>query len=230
MGYSITVSDIQELEYDAADSLWKLQGKNTTSSISTAIKYDSRDTTFNPQEGSEHRVGIQYAGLGGNIGFTKVSLETGWYIPGFWKFIYFLHGKSGFLWRNTGGDLPDYERFYLGGINSLRGFDWEDLSPTTTNFWGYESEIGGTKFVQFNFELRFPLFGNAGIIGLLFFDTGDLYDTGDPIRLGSLRKSAGFGFRWNSPMGPIRIEYGKVIHPKEGESSGGFEFSMGSAF
>ena len=230
LGYSITVSDIQELEYDAADSLWKLQGKNTTSSISTAVKYDSRDTTFNPQEGSEHSVGIQYAGLGGNIGFTKVSLETGWYIPGFWKFIYFLHGKSGFLWRNTGGDLPDYERFYLGGINSLRGFDWEDLSPTTTNYWGYESEIGGTKFVQFNFELRFPLFGNAGIIGLLFFDTGDLYDTGETIRLGSLRKSAGFGFRWNSPMGPIRIEYGKVIHPKEGESSGGFEFSMGSAF
>ena len=229
-GYSFSISDIQDLEYDAADSLWELQGKNTTSSVSIGIKYDSRDSTFNPQEGAENGAKIQYAGLGGNIGFTKVSLETGWYIPGFWKVIYFLHGKSGFVWRNTGGDLPDYERFYLGGINSLRGFDWEDLSPKTTNSFGQESEIGGNKFVQFNFELRFPLFGNAGIIGLLFFDTGDLYDNGEPIRLGSLRKSAGFGFRWNSPMGPIRIEYGKVIHPKEGESSGGFEFSMGSAF
>ncbi|MBL0700596.1 MAG: outer membrane protein assembly factor BamA [Desulfosarcina sp.] len=229
-GYSLSFVDIQDLDHDASDSLWDLQGENTTSSVTIGIKYDSRDSTFNPQEGSEHGAKIQYAGLGGNIGFTKVSLETGWYIPGFWKVIYFLHGKSGFVWRNTGGDLPDYERFYLGGINSLRGFDWEDLSPKTTNSWGYESEIGGTKFVQFNFELRFPLFGNAGIIGLLFFDTGDLYDTGEPIRLGSLRKSAGFGFRWNSPMGPIRIEYGKVIHSKEGESSGGFEFSMGSAF
>ncbi len=230
IGYTFSIADIQELEYDAADSLWKLRGKNTTSSVSVGLKYDSRDGTFNPQEGSEHSAVIQYAGLGGNIGFTKVSLETGWYIPGFWKFIYFLHGKSGFIWRNTGGDLPDYERFYLGGINSLRGFDWEDLSPKTTNFWGYESEIGGNKFVQFNFELRFPLFSNAGMIGLLFLDMGDVYDNGDTIRLGSLRKSVGFGFRWNSPMGPIRIEYGKVIHPKKGESNGGFEFSMGSAF
>lgn len=229
-GYSCSIIDIQDVEFDAADSLWELEGKNTTSSISTGIKYDSRDAIFNPQEGSEHSVGIQYAGLGGNIGFTKVNLETGWYFPGFWKTIYFLHGKSGFLWRNTEKDLPDYERFYLGGINSLRGFDWEDLSPKTTNRWGYESEIGGVKFVQFNFELRFPLLSNAGMIGVLFFDTGDLYDTGEPVRLGSLRKSAGIGFRWNSPMGPIRLEYGKVIHPKEGESSGGFEFSMGSAF
>ena len=229
-GYSFNIADIKDLEYDAADSLWDLEGKNTTSSINAGIRYDSRDRTFNPQEGSEHSINIEYAGLGGNIGFTKVNLETGWYIPGFWKFIYFLHGKSGFLWRNTGGDLPDYERFYLGGINSLRGFDWEDLSPKSTNVWGFESEIGGVKFVQFNCELRFPLFGNAGMIGLLFFDTGDLYDTGEPVRLGSLRKSAGVGFRWNSPMGPIRVEYGKVIHPKEGESSGGFEFSMGSAF
>ena len=229
-GYAFSIADIQDLEYDAADSLWELEGENTTSSIITGIQYDSRDSTFNPQEGSEHSVSIQYAGLGGNIGFTKVNLETGWYIPGFWKFMYFLHGKAGFLWRNTGGDLPDYERFYLGGINSLRGFDWEDLSPKTTNVWGIESEIGGVKFVQFNFELRCPLFGNAGMIGLLFFDTGDLYDTGEPVRLGNLRESAGIGFRWNSPMGPIRVEYGKVLDPQEGESSGGFEFSMGSAF
>ena len=229
--YALDISDLSNFDYDVSDSTIELEGKNVSSSITTGLHYDSRDKTFNPTEGAEHTVSLQYAGLGGTIGFTKVRVETGWYFPLFWEFTGFLHGKTGFVWRNSGGDLPDYNKFFLGGINSLRGFDWEDLAPTEINRYGYEAHLGGNKFVQFNVECIFPVLKNAGLVGLVFFDTGDVYGEGESIKMSHLRESVGFGVRWFSPMGPIRLENGFILNPKEGERGGGhWEFTMGSAF
>jgi len=121
--YGYDRADIHDIQVDAADSIKDLEGINITSSITTSITYDSRDRLFNPTEGSEHRLSYQYAGLGGNIGFSKILAETGWYLPLFWDMVNFLHGKTGYVTENSGLMLPDYERFYLGGMNSLRGFD-----------------------------------------------------------------------------------------------------------
>ena len=111
------------------------------------------------------------------------------------------------------------------------GFEWQDLAPTEINSAGQLAYVGGDKYVQFNAELRFPLIEEAGVIGLVFFDTGEVYAQDEPVEFGQLRKSAGFGFRWFSPMGPIRLENAYILDPKEGESSGGkWEFSMGGAF
>jgi outer membrane protein insertion porin family len=181
--------------------------------------------------GSTHSVTLQYAGLGGDIGFTKTVLETGWYHPLFWKFTGFAHGKTGFVWGHDGKILPDYEKFYLGGINSLRGFDYTDLSPVETNSLGLESYVGGEKYVQVNLEILFPLLEDAGLVGVVFFDTGDLYADYEDIDLGNLRESAGLGIRWFSPLGPIRLEYGHILDPIPGRGEGGrWEFAMGSAF
>ncbi len=76
-----------------------------------------------------------------------------------------------------------------------------------------------------------PLIKKAGLVGVIFYDTGDVYDTGENIDLGTMRKSAGYGFRWYSPMGPMRLENGYILDPEEGESKGGrWEFTMGAAF
>lgn len=225
--YTFEVVDVDEFDWNASTSILALEGSNTASKVSIGLSYDSRNRYINTQRGSRHKLTIQYAGLGGDVGFTKFTGETGWYIPLVWETVGFLHGKSGYVVKNSGGILPDYERFYLGGMNSLRGFDWQDISPKDE----YGFAIGGDKFVQFNFEIRFPLVKSAGLVGVLFFDAGDVYDNGESIELGNLRKSTGFGVRWNSPMGPIRIENGFIIHPEEGERSGGhWEFAMGSAF
>ena len=233
LGYNYDTTEIESINtYYASDSIMDMLGATiTTSSISTSLGYDSRDRTFNPTEGSEHRITVQYAGLGGEVGFTKYTAETGWYVPLFKSTVGFVHGKTGLVHRNSGKILPDYERFFLGGINSLRGFDWEDISPKEVNKYGYETEVGGNKFVQFNFEYLVPLIKEAGIIGLIFYDTGDVYDEGENVDLGDLRKSVGYGVRWYSPMGPIRIEYGYILNPEEGEKTGGrWEFTMGEAF
>jgi outer membrane protein insertion porin family len=231
LNYAYDSADIRDVTYDAADSVKDLEGMNITSSVTTALKYDSRDRVFNPTEGSDHSISLEYAGLGGNIGFTKYLIETGRYFPLFWETVGFLHGRAGYVTENSGKRLPDYEKFYLGGINSLRGFEWEDLAPLEKNSDGSYSEVGGEKFVQFNVECLFPLAKEAGVMGVIFFDTGDVYSDAEDVDLGNLRESVGAGIRWYSPIGPIRVEYGYVLDPAQGEdNTGKWEFTMGAAF
>jgi outer membrane protein insertion porin family len=227
--YAYEVADIKNIDEEAAREIKDLEGENKTSSATVGLRYDSRNKTFLPTEGQDHSLSVEYAGgpLGGDIGFIKFVGDTGWYFPLFWETVGFLHGKGGYVADNKGGKLPDYERFYLGGINSLRGFDFREISTKDSD----GEEIGGDKFVQFNAEFIFPLIENAGLAGVAFFDAGNVYGERDNIDLTDLRKSAGLGIRWQSPLGPIRVEYGYVLDPEEGEGKGGkFEFAMGSSF
>lgn len=225
--YTYDIADITNVEEDAADSIKRDAGENIKSSVTTRVNYDSRNDLFHPTKGSTHSVSYEFAGLGGTVGFNKIIGETGWYFPLIWKTVGVLHGKAGYVRQLQGMDLPDYEKFYMAGIDALRGFDRGDLSPRDDN----GSEVGGTKFVQANTEIRFPLVPQAGVYGVVFFDTGDIYGDGEDLALDNLRESAGCGIRWLSPMGPIRLEYGWILDPKPTDNTtGGWEFSMASAF
>jgi outer membrane protein insertion porin family len=150
-----------------------------------------------------------------------------------------IHFKTGVVNQNSNMTLPDYEKFYLGGINSLRGFAWRDVhlwskpvdddnNPKTPPV---RVAIGGGAMVQANLECIFPVAKSAGILGVIFFDTGNVFNNFSDIRLNDLRRTAGLGIRWNSPMGPIRVAYGFVLDPKPEDSGRGrFEFTMGTAF
>lgn len=228
--YVYEESDYQDIDEEASEYVKQLEGQNTTSKVIGKLSYDSRDKAINASEGSDHSLTAIYAGgpLRGDIGFSKYLAETGWYFPLFWGTVGFLHGETGYVRQNGDQLLPEEERFFLGGINTLRGFEWKDVSPEDPET-GYK--YGGNKFVQFNVEFIYPLFKKAGLNGVLFYDTGNAFDNGEGIDFGNLRKSAGFGFRWQSPIGPIRIERGYILDPKEDENGGGrWEFTMGSAF
>lgn len=226
-GYTFEVADIQNVTDEASRSIKELEGNNTLSSILTGLRWDSRDKLFNATEGSVHSISLEYAGLGGDLTFTKYVAETGWYIPLLWDVVGFVHGKAGYVEQNSGGILPDYEKFYLGGINSMRGFEWQGISLKDED----GADIGGEKMVLFNVEILIPLIKKAGLMGVLFYDTGNVYSKDDDWDLGTLRESIGFGFRWYSPIGPIRIENGYIIDPQPGEDTNGrWEFSMGSQF
>jgi outer membrane protein insertion porin family len=219
--YNYDDSYIDNIDQDAVDYI--SEGSYTESSVSVSMAYDSRNKVFNPTEGASHRATLQYAGIGGNVGFTKLTAESGLYFPLFWSTVGFLHGESGYVWENK--YLPDYDRFYLGGINSLRGFDWRDVSPEDANGYKY----GGDRYVQFNVEYLFPIIKDAGFMGLLFYDTGNAWD-GGAIDLGDLRETAGYGIRWYSPMGPLRLEHGTILDPRPGDGNGRWEFSVGGFF
>ena len=225
--YNYDLADIHNVEDDASNTIKRDAGENIKSSITARFRYDSRDNLFHPTGGSMHSLSYEFAGLGGNVGFNKIIGETGWYFPLLWQTIGVLHAKSGYAKEIEGKTLPDYEKFYMVGIDALRGFERDDLSPRDKD----GNEIGGNKFVQFNAEVRFPLVPQAGVYGVTFFDTGDIWSEDEDVDLANLRESAGLGVRWLSPMGPVRLEYGWILDPKETDAaSGNWEFSMASAF
>jgi outer membrane protein insertion porin family len=228
LAYTYDVADVQDIDDDAAKSIKELEGKNVTSSVTGTLRYDSRDRVFNPTQGTDDSISVEYAGLGGDIAFIKVTGDAGVYFPLGFGITGFLHGRGGQVEDRPGeGILPDYERFYLGGMHSLRGFKYEDIHAVDED----GAEIGGNKFIQFNAEIIFPLLKDAGVMGVVFYDTGNVYGENDDFDLGSLRKSAGFGIRWYSPMGPIRLENGYILDPEEGEDRNGrWEFTMGTVF
>jgi len=229
--YNYEVAEIDNIDEDASDSIKELSGTNVTSSVTGKIQYDSRDKVFNPTEGQDHSLSVEYAGLGGDVGFTKTIAETGFYVPLVLQTVGFLHARAGHVAENSSGFLPDYEKFRLGGINSLRGFEWEDLAPQELNSAGELKPVGGDTFVQFNVELIFPLVKEAGVMGVVFFDTGNVYGEDDDFDISEMRESAGGGVRWYSPIGPLRLEYGYVLDPEEDRGEGGkWEFSVGAAF
>ena len=236
VSYNYDRADIEIDDPDEAASMIKdMEGENVGHTITAILRRDSRDRIFNPTEGSNNSIMVKHAGtpMGGDIGFTKYVADSGWYIPLFWDTVGFLHGRIGYIGDGLQDDpddykMPDWERFYLGGMSSVRGYDWRDISPRDPKTG---DEIGGNKMVQFNVEFIFPLVKDAGLMGVLFYDAGNAYDNREDINLGDLRRSAGYGFRWYSPMGPIRLEYGYILDDKEGKKGEGrFEFTMGTAF
>jgi len=207
-------------------------GSFLTSSIKPYIVYDSRNDIFLPTEGFKHQFSVEYAGefLGGEIDYTKYLAETGVYFPIFWKFTGALHAEGGYLDDRSGDSINiDYAMFYLGGMNSIRGFDKFDISGMRS---GDTKERGGEKYVQFNAEITFPLTEKYKLAGVFFYDRGDVYRTSEDFDFGDQFSSIGTGIRWNSPLGPLRIEYGWVIDGKNIKDTGDgeFAFSVGASF
>jgi outer membrane protein insertion porin family len=226
LSYNYDVTDIRNVEDTAAESIKRDEGRHFKSSISPMVRYDSRDSTFNAKEGSVHSIEYEFAGLGGDVGFNKVIGETGWYFPLGWKLVGLAHGRAGYVNKLPNWDLPDYEKFYLGGMNTVRGADRDDLAPKENG-----SPVGGEKFVQTNFEVKIPLLEEAGVYGIIFLDSGAVFAQDESWDFNRIVPTAGPEIRWLSPIGPIRLAYGRYINPKsDDKSSGGFEFSMASAF
>ena len=229
LSYVYDLANISNISSDAARSIEDLKGENLKSSITSKLHYDSRDNSFVPTQGSSHTLSYEFAGIGGDIGFMKYIAETAYYLPLFWEFVLAPHAKGGYVNKTKDKTLPDYEKFYLGGIGSLRGFERDDLAPRDSD----DNSIGGDKFIQFNLDLTFPIIKDQGMFGSLFFDTGRVYGDNEKIEFdpGDLRQSAGLGIRWMSPMGPIRLEYGFILDKEDSDHGpGNWEFSMASAF
>lgn len=217
------VFDIDEF---ASDEIKDLEGNHLANSVYTAIVRDSTNRSFNPTKGTLNRLSLEYSGgiLGGDDNFIKLGYEFAYHQRLVWKFIFNFHFESGILFENSGEDIPDFERYYLGGLNSVRGYDYRDISCYDDE----GNEIGGYKTYFTNVEITFPIKEDMGLIGLIFFDAGNVWDKNEMFDA-DLYKSVGAGIRWNSPMGPLRLEYGYPLDDLK-DNKGKFEFSVGTFF
>ena len=227
--YLYEENTITNVAWDASWQIREMRGLSTTSAVKVALQRDNRNQVFNPTQGSNSSVSVEHAGgpLGGSNNFTRYIVDSGTFISlGFWDVVFFARGQAGLVVKGPNGKLPAYEKFYLGGINTLRGFDWGSVSPKDP-LTG--DSIGGEKMAMANMELIFPLFKSIGLLGVVFLDQGNVWGKHDFMDLTDVKRSVGGGIRYYSPFGPLRLEYGRVIHPEDDEFDN-WEFTVGTFF
>ncbi len=222
--YNFEDAEILNVTEDASTIIKEQEGTWTTSSITPSLVRNTLDNYLDPSRGSRNSIYVTYAGLGGTNYFLKGEIDSAWYFP-LKSTTFMLRGRFGYGVGLQGKELPLYERFYVGGIYTVRGLDWGDAGPKD-EVTG--DPIGGTEELIFNVEYIFPILSELRLKGVVFFDAGNSYESFK--NFGELRYTTGTGIRWISPMGPIRIEWGYNIDKKLGENSSKFEFTFGSFF
>jgi outer membrane protein insertion porin family len=227
--YEFDDADIFNIKDGAGQALLEMEGKNVTSSVTLGIKRDSTDRPWNASKGSINSLAYTFAGgfMGGDVYFDRYDARSSWYFPLPWKTVFLAQGHWGYMSPRSGGKLPIYQKYRLGGINTIRGFDYLTISPKDPKT---RDSIGGVKMMYYNFEYRFPLLKQQGVVGIVFFDAGNVYTEDDSYSFSEIKKSSGVGIRWYSPLGPLRVEYGKNLDPKDDEKSGNWEFTVGGFF
>ena len=220
--YRFEELDISDLEPGAADLLEEQEGASLTSSITPRVVWDSRNSRFNPSQGSLNSFEVEVAGLGGDNRFYKLIGESSWYYPLPYGLTGFVKGRFGIGAGYAGEDLPASERFFLGGPTSVRGFGFRDIGPQDLD----GNPLGGTSMVQFNLEIGRSF---SRILRLVaFMDVGNVYAEEEQFDLGELRRSVGFGVRFITPVGPVRMDWGFKLDRRPGERLVELGFLLGA--
>ncbi len=121
-------------------------------------------------------------------------------------------------------ELPIVERFFLGGSTTVRGYAQDTLGPKGSD----GNPTGGNAFLMENLELRTSL--GRGIGSVVFVDGGNVWQKVNEMGFTDLKFTTGLGLRYDTPVGPIRVDYGVKLQREKGESSGELHFSIGHAF
>lgn len=226
-----------------------------TSSLSLGMFYDSRDNPFFPTKGQFHSARVEFADdvvTQSETEFMKYDFETRWYFPLFWQFVLRLNGQLGYITNiDPSKAVPLQERYLVGGPNTVRGFQRFSLGPTRTvasdsgdpGTRGSEFRIGGDRQLLLTAEVEFPILTAINLKGVFFADAGNAFGEGQGYTLvpdlfmddengysDALRTSVGLGFRWFSPIGLLRFEWGIPLQRLRIEDPVVFDFSIGNAF
>ncbi len=224
--YRYEEKEIYDVSPFASQDIKDEEGTSTISSITTTLSRYTVDNRLDPTTGGETDVSWEFAGIGGTEKFSKYVLDHRHFWPAFWDVVFSVHGQIGYVHAYSGEEIPLDERFYLGGINTLRGFDTREVGPRDPVTGDY---LGGDKETYFNFELLFPLVKDLGLKGVVFFDVGNAWGE-DEDWFEEWRYSTGAGIRWLSPLGPLRLEWGYNLDPYDWEDNSKFEFMVGRFF
>lgn len=219
----------------------------TTSAVRLSLTFDRRDNRLFPSRGFMHYGSVEFAPglLGGDFKYTRYTAYSRLYFPLPLGFVFKTNATVGYIQQlDANSPLPISELYYVGGINSVRGYYLRSLSPTllvprtnSPDASVLEFNVGGNKQLIVNLEMEFPILEKAGIRGVLFYDMGNAFaanenffqDKQNNVPLG-LFHSVGFGFRWFSPIGPLRFEWGIPLTRRPEDEPILFEFTIGNFF
>ena len=208
----------------------------TKSGLTVSVKWDNTDDYYLPRRGFELSQSIEKSGLGGTANFIKARTNFAKYygLNDFLDFDAILRYKARFYTIIDNGYIPLAEKFYLGGIGSVRGYQAYSLSPTLADATAIDGirRVGGTQTFSNNLELSLPLIPKAKMRLVVFADWGMISDniTENLLTNNISRAGYGAGLEWFSPVGPIQLMFVRPISPKEGDQTSAFEFTMGQRF
>jgi outer membrane protein insertion porin family len=222
--YRLTQDRISDLQGEAAVSLAPERGTRVTSLVSASMARDTRDNLFMPSRGNFSNIASDAAGLGGDSKFVKFTGATSHFVPVWLNHVIGARLQAGYVFGYGGERVPLFERFYLGGPNSVRSFKFREISPVDKD----GVRTGGTSEVLASIEYTIPLPLNFAVA--TFVDVGNVYGFSTEFDPTDVRKAVGFGLRWLSPFGPIRVDYGINVDRRAGENQGAFQFSVGTPF
>lgn len=217
-----------------------------TSAVGFSIEYDTRNDRFAPSRGMVVGGSIEYAGLGGDLNYTKSVLVGKYFRPLFWDVVWRNNLVYGIVRTNNSDPTPFNQLFNLGGPYDLRGYRFDTVGRrrASENYYNYLKanttlsdeqarilsmrQYGGEQQLYYSLELEFPLIAEAKIKGVVFYDVGQAEDQ---ITDDQFFSDIGFGFRWFSPLGPLRFEWGFPLNRDVNfHEPSNFEFSIGNSF
>ena len=208
----------------------------TKSSVTVSLGWDNTDDYYLPREGFVLSQSFEKAGLGAKADFLKARTKFAKYygLNDFVGFDAIFRYKARYNAIINNGYIPLAEKFYMGGIGSVRGYESYSLSPTIKDKNARDGirRIGGTQTFSNNLELSFPLLPKAKMRLVTYLDWGFISDnvTSNLVTNSIARAGYGTGIEWFSPVGPIQLMFSNPIHPKSGDKVAHFEFTMGQRF
>ena len=239
MGYGFSQNnyefgdDFNATYYDATGSYFEEYSK---SGLTISAKWDDTDDYYLPREGFTLSQSFEKTGLGADANYFKSRTSFGKFI-GLEDYVGFdaiFRYKARFNAVIDNGYIPLAEKFYMGGIGSVRGYESYSLSPTVKDNDAIDGfrRVGGTQTFSNNLELSLPLVPKAKMRIVAFVDWGVISDSysNNLLTNNISRAGYGLGLEWFSPVGPIQLMFASPLLEEEGDKTSSFEFTMGQRF
>ena len=216
-----------------------LSCQNYSWMLNVGWAHDTRDNILYPNEGVFQRASLEIGLPGLDLQYYKADYKHSWYEPLTKSLTLMLNGELGYADNYGGKEFPFFKNYYVGGVNSVRGFQTSSIGPYVqpktnqegTSSYGYFE--GGTKRIVGNAEIFFPVPGlkdSSQFRLSAFLDAGNVYSSDQSFTLSDLRYSSGLGVSWYSPFGPLKLVLAKPLNAKEDDKTQFLQFQMGQQF
>jgi outer membrane protein insertion porin family len=227
VSYTIENVDIHNVASNAPTVIQQEAGSRLVSKVGASLAYDTRSGTLLPTNGQRTEIRAEVAGgpFGGESDFYKIELGTAWYFRGFAEgHLLELGARGGVVKQyDDTARVPLFDRWFLGGIDSLRGYRYRQVGPRDPS----GEPLGGNTYWFGSAEYSVPIVEFLRFA--VFYDIGMVYEDAYQLNFGRYNDNYGLGIRLNIPrIGPLRLDYGIPIKSDpQNESNGRFQFSVG---
>ncbi len=200
------------------------------SNLDVSLSYDRRNRTVFAEQGQLHRLSLNWSLPGSDLEFYKLGYDFEYYYPLTDRYVFSVRSEIKYgEGQGSRIDLPFFEKYYAGGIRSVRGYEAYSLGPKDSR----GEPAGGDFKTTATLEIIFPppFVEEPGSTRLSFFiDNGNVFPNTEGFELSELRSSIGVAFLWLSPIGPLSISYGEPINIRSNDTEDKVQFTIGTLF